>query len=159
MLGYVAQSTLQSWRGHTLTTGAEFYDEAITTSRDRWQDGAPSPLRAEIPDGAGYSSAAVFVQDSASLIGDRLALRAGLRGGTFTYDAPADAALGVAAERVRIERGHVNTGVVWSLSEALNLTGSVNRGFRAANAFDLGAIGVSVGGFEVAPREASGLQA
>ena len=159
VLGYVAQGTLQSWRGHTVTTGAEFYDEAIATSRDRWQGGASAPLRAEIPDGAGYSSAAAFVQDSASLIGDRLSLRAGLRGGTFTYDAPADAALGVVAERVRMSAITFNTGVVWSLSEALNVTGSVNRGFRAANAFDLGAIGVSGGGFEVAPREASGLQA
>ena len=159
VFGYVAQGTLHPWHGHVLTTGAEFYDESIVTSRDRWQDGAATPLRPEIPDAAGYASAAAFVQDSASLFGDRLALRAGLRGGTFTYDAPADDALGVIAERVRMSAITFNTGLVWSVTETLNLTGSVNRGFRAANAFDLGAIGVSGGGFEVAPREASDLRA
>ena len=159
VLGYAGQGTLQTWHGHTVTTGAELYDEAIATSRDRWQNDTVSPLRAEIPDGASYTSAAVFIQDSASLVGDRLAVRAGIRGGTFTYEAPADPALGVSAERVRTSAVTFNTGVVWSLTEAINLTGSVSRGFRAANAFDLGAIGVSGGGFEVAPREASDLQA
>jgi hemoglobin/transferrin/lactoferrin receptor protein len=158
-LGYAAQGTLQPWRGHVVTTGAELFDESVATSRNRWQVGSASPQRPEIPDGAGYSSAAIFVQDSASLLDGRLGLRAGLRGGWFTYDAPADLALGVNAERVRTSAVTFNAGVVWSLTEALNLTGSVNRGFRAANAFDLGAIGISGGGFEVAPQEASALGA
>ena len=40
-----------------------------------------------------------------------------------------------------------------------SLTASASRGFRAANAFDLGAIGVSGGGFELAPHEAARLDA
>ena len=159
VLGYAAQGTWQSWRGHTVTTGAEVYDEAIATSRTRWQSGPPAALRPETPDGAGYRSAAVYVQDSASLVGDRLGLRVGVRGGSFTYEAPADAALGVNAERVRMSAVTFNTGAVWSLGPALNVTASVSRGFRAANAFDLGAIGVSGGGFEIAPREAAALEA
>ncbi len=159
VVGYVVQGTLQAWRGHTVTTGADMYDESIATSRQRWHDGVATSLRPEIPDGAGYSSAAAFVQDSASVFGDRLALRAGLRGGTFRYDTRADAALGVRGERVRTSALTFNTGAVWKLTDAVNLTGAVNRGFRAANAFDLGAIGVSGGGFEVAPREALDLRA
>jgi len=158
-LGYAVQGTLAPWHGHVVSTGAEVYDEAIATSRDRWQGDAISPLRPEIPDGAGYTSAAVFAQDSASLFDGRLALRGGIRGGTFTYDAPADAVLGVSAERVRMSALTFSAGGVWHLTDAINVTGSVSRGFRAANAFDLGAIGVSGGGFEVAPREASALQA
>lgn len=158
-LGYATRGTLQPWRGHVVTTGAEFYDESIATSRDRWQGGVASPQRPEIPDGAGYSSAAVFVQDSASLLDGRLGLRAGLRGGWFGYQAPAGSTPGMDAQRVGTSAVTFNAGLVWSLTEAVNVTGSVNRGFRAANAFDLGAIGISGGGFEVAPQEASALGA
>lgn len=159
MLGYVSQGTLQPWRGHTVTTGAEVYDESIATSRQRWVGGAATAMRAEIPDSAGYRSAAAFVQDSASLFGDRLALRGGLRGGTCRYVAPADVTLGVRDERVRMSALTFSTGMVSTLTDAINLTGSVNRGFRAANAFDLAAIGVSGGGFEVAPRDGVNLRA
>ena len=159
-LGYVAQGTLQPWHGHVLTTGAEFYDEAIATSRDRWQDGAATPLRPEIPDGGGLrigrgirpgQRVAVRRPPGAARRTPRrhLHLR---RAGRRTHSASI-------AERVRMSAITFNTGLVWSVTEALNVTGSVNRGFRAANAFDLGAIGVSGGGFEVAPREASDLRA
>jgi hemoglobin/transferrin/lactoferrin receptor protein len=158
-LGYSGQGTFEPWHGHVVTTGAELYNESIATSRDRWSSASASAQRPEIPDGAGYSAAAVFVQDSASLLNGRLALRAGLRGGTFTYEAPADPALGVNAEQVCTSAVTFNAGMVWSLGDAVNLTGSVTRGFRAANAFDLGAIGISGGGFEVAPQEASSLGA
>ncbi len=158
-LGYAVQGTAMPWRGHVLTTGVEWYDESVATSRDRWQDGVATRLRPEIPDGAGYASGAIFAQDSASLLNGRLALRLGVRGGRYTYDAPADAATDVQAERVTAGAFTFNSGAVWSLAEAVNLTASVSRGFRAANAFDLGAIGVSGGGFEVAPREASELRA
>jgi hemoglobin/transferrin/lactoferrin receptor protein len=158
-LGYVAQGTLQPWRGHVVTTGAELYDESIATGRERAFDGRTSPLRPEIPDGASYRSAGVFAQDTASLFGDRMALRAGVRAASFLYDAPADPLLGVSEERVRTSAVTFNTGAVWKATEQLNVTGSVSRGFRAANAFDLGAIGVSGGGFEIAPQEAARLGA
>lgn len=158
-LGYVAEATLRPWRGHTLATGAEVYDEAIATSRLRTTGGQAAALRPEIPDGAGYRSLGVFLQDSASLLANRLAIRAGVRGASFRYRAPADEALGVSGERVGMQALTFNTGAVWRLADPVNLTASVSRGFRAANAFDLGAIGVSGGGFEVAPRAAASLGA
>lgn len=158
-LGYAVEGTLRPWRRHTVSTGVEFYDEDIATSRQRTATGQVTRLRPEIPDGAGYHSLGVFLQDSASLLANRLALRAGVRAATFRYDAPADAVLGVSDERVRMSAVTFNTGAVWSVAEPFNLTASVSRGFRAANAFDLGAIGVSGGGFEVAPQEAAALGA
>jgi len=156
-LGYVAEGTLRPWRGHTLTTGAELYDEAIATSRRRTTGAQAVALRPEIPDGAGYRSFGMFLQDSASLLASRLAVRAGVRAATFRYHAPADSVLGVPDEEVRMHAVTFNTGAVWRLAEPLNLTASASRGFRAANAFDLGAIGVSGGGFEMAPQEAAAL--
>ncbi len=154
-LGYAAQGTLAPWRGHVVTAGAEVYDESIATGRARRLHGNASWLRPEIPDGASYTSAGVFAQDSASLLSHRLAFRVGTRAATFLYDVPADVEHGVNAERVRMGAVTFNTGAVWRVNEALNVTGSISRGFRAANAFDLGAIGVSGGGFEGAPQEAA----
>ncbi|HTU99834.1 MAG TPA: TonB-dependent receptor [Luteitalea sp.] len=158
-LGYAAQGTLRPWRGHVVTTGVEAYDETVATSRTRVDSGRLTALRPEIPNDAGYLSTGVFVQDSASLFGDRIAVRGGLRAASFRYDVPEDVALGVNAERVTASAVTFNSGVVWRVAEALNLTGSVSRGFRAANAFDLGAIGVSGGGFEIAPQTAASLAA
>jgi len=51
-------------------------------------------------------------------------------------------------------------GAVVSLSRQLNLTSAASRGFRAANAADLGAMGLSGGGgFEIAPSRAAELGA
>ncbi len=50
-----------------------------------------------------------------------------------------------------------HSGLVWRLHPVLNATFTASRGFRAANAYDLGAIGVSGGGFEVSPRQAAAL--
>lgn len=159
VVGYAAEGTLRPWRGHVVSTGAELYDESIATTRERTLEGHVSPLRPEIPDGATYRSAAVFAQDSASLAGNRLSLRAGVRAATFRYAAPADALMGVTDDRLRAGAFTYNTGLVWGVLPVLNIIGSVSRGFRAANAFDLGAIGVSGGGFEVAPQEAARLGA
>lgn len=158
-LGYVVEGTLRPWRGHTLTGGAEIYDEAIATSRLRTTGGQTTALRPEIPAGAGYRSLGVFLQDSASLLDNRVAMRAGVRAAGFRYDVPADAALGVSDQRVGMHAITFNTGAVWRLADPVNFTASVSRGFRAANAFDLGAIGISGGGFEVAPQVAAGLGA
>jgi outer membrane receptor protein involved in Fe transport len=49
---------------------------------------------------------------------------------------------------------------VLSLTEGINLTASVNRAFRAANAADFGAIGLTGGGgFEISPSTAASLNA
>ena len=70
------------------------------------------------------------------------------------FSTKANEGLGIDVERVAVRAATFHTGLVVGLSESVNATLVVSRGFRAPNAFDLGAIGVSGGGFEITTREA-----
>lgn len=160
-LGYQAQATTTVKRRHAVTFGGEIYDEYIATARRQFLDN-PSreiALRPEIPDGTRYTSTSLFVQDTTEMLGGRVSLRAGLRYGHFVFRTQEHAAFSVKDEEVAFDALTFNTGVVVSLHPTLNATFSVNRGFRAANAFDLGALGVTGGGFEPAPSTAIALGA
>ena len=66
----------------------------------------------------------------------------------------------VTAENVASEAVTFDTGAVLSLTRHLRLTGAASRGFRAANAADLGSVGLTGGGgFEIAPSTAASLGA
>lgn len=104
---------------------------------------------------ARYTSAGFFLQDSVDLLDGRLGLRGGVRAGYFSFRVPEDPSLGVTADSVTMSDVTFQTGAVWRVTEALNATLSIGRGFRAANAYDLGAIGISGGGFEIAPTAAA----
>ena len=82
-------------------------------------------------------------------------MRAGLRYGYFLFRTKQDPTFGIERKRVATKAVTFNTGGVVTLTEAINATFTVSRGFRAANAFDLGAIGLSGGGFELSPESAA----
>ena len=97
----------------------------------------------------------VFVQQSADLIPDKLSVRGGLRYGHFTFTSTEDPSLGVPGQEIPIGDTTFNAGAVYAVTPELTFTASVSRGFRAANAFDFGAIGLSGGaGFEISPQSA-----
>ncbi len=96
----------------------------------------------------------VFVQDSTEVLAGRVSLRGGLRYGNFSFRTKAQPAFNVKDEEVTSDAVTFNAGAVVALHENLNATVSVNRGFRAANAFDLGALGLTGGGYELSPTTA-----
>jgi len=157
-LGYQAQANAIVER-HAITFGGEIYDESIGSSRsfETPGSGRRDPQRPEIPDRTGYVSTGLFVQDFAELVPERLSARGGVRYGRFSFRTREDAALGIAAEEVTTDALTFNAGLVVGLTSAMNATVSVSRGFRAPNAFDLGAIGLSGGGFELSPGRAAAL--
>jgi hemoglobin/transferrin/lactoferrin receptor protein len=157
--GYQAEATTVVARIHALTVGGEIYDEFIGAARRRHFDDQPAheDLRPEIPDGTRYRSTSVFVQDATSVLGGRVTLRAGLRYGRFSFRTKAQPAFGVEDEQVTSDAMTFNVGAVVALHANVNATLSVNRGFRAANAFDLGALGVTGGGYELSPASAIAL--
>lgn len=160
-LGYSGQATTLVARKHALTFGGEIYDEYIDTSRVQFLDN-PSrqvTLRPEIPDGTRYTSTSVFVQDSTDVLAGRISLRGGLRYGNFSFRTKAQPVFNVKQEEVTSDAVTFNAGAVIALHQNLNATVSVNRGFRAANAFDLGALGVTGGGYELSPTTAIALGA
>lgn len=156
-LGYQAQGTWLVQGRHGVTVGAEVFDEFIGASRII-EDPATAIRRTErpeIPDGSRYTSTGLFLQDSVNLLDGRLGLRGGVRAGYFSFRVPEDPSLGVTADSVTMSDVTFQTGAVWRVTDTLNATLSIGRGFRAANAYDLGAIGISGGGFEIAPTAAA----
>lgn len=158
-MGYQAQATWLGPGRQAVTFGGEAFDEFIASGRVIERDGMARRERGEIPDGTRYTSAGGFVQATLASRGGRLMVRAGARAGHFVFRTREDPLLGVARDRVASSALTFNTGVVWRLRPSLNATVNVGRGFRAANAYDLGAIGISGAGFEVSTTTAARLGA
>ena len=156
-IGYQAQASRVMARS-AATFGAEFYDESIDGTRTLIEPGgATIASRPDIPNGTNYSSLGVFWQQGVELSA-RLHVRGGLRYGRFVFETTADPAQGVVREKVTQADTTFNLAAVATVTSRLNATVSVSRGFRAANAFDFGGIGLSGGaGFEVAPSHITAL--
>jgi hemoglobin/transferrin/lactoferrin receptor protein len=160
-LGYQAQVTRGFGARHHLLVGVEYYDESIDAQRELVDPGPiVTPARPDIADGTSYTNLGIFAQHALQVVPNRLSLRGGIRFGSFGFSTTPDAALGVSAETVDQRSMTFQAAAVIGLSDSVRLTASVNRGFRAANAADLGAIGLTGGGgFEIAPSTAAALNA
>ena len=147
---------------HLVRVGAEVYDEYIGASRT-FEDvttGTLQPTRPKVPDGTRYTSLGLFLHESTDIVPGRVSVRGGVRYGRFAFSTRPDPALGVGDEGVVTDAVTFHAGMVFGLTQTLNATVKVSRGFRAANAYDLGAIGLTGGGgFEMAPSTAVDLEA
>jgi hemoglobin/transferrin/lactoferrin receptor protein len=157
VLGYQAQAHRTVFGRHRVLLGAEFYDERTSAFRTfREVSGVISPQRPDIPDGTTYTNLGLFVQDSVDLLQGRVALRGGARYGRFGFATTPDEQLGVTGEQVTTDALTFQVGSVVSINEHVNAVFNVSRGFRAANAADLGDIGLTGGGgFVITPSEAA----
>jgi hemoglobin/transferrin/lactoferrin receptor protein len=102
----------------------------------------------------------LFAQAASREIRTRLSLRGGLRYNTYRYETQDHTAFAIHAERLAFHAVTFDSSATIRLTASLRATASVSRGFRAANASDLGAVGVSGGGgFEISPAVAADLHA
>ena len=144
---------------HALTFGGELYDEYIAAARTL-QDPVTDLLttvRPRIPDGTRYTSSGLFLQTASEIVPGRLTLRAGIRHGYFLFRTRSVPKFNVRSQRIPVNALTFHSGTVLGLTDAMNVTFVVSRGFRAANAFDLGSIGISGNGFEITSEVASNL--
>ena len=158
-LGYQAQGARVVADRHALTFGGEVYDEYIAASR-AFQDPATNvrtTVRPRIPDGTRYTSTGLFMQMASEIVPGRLMLRAGVRHGYFLFRTRQAPEFSVRLQRVPSSALTFHSGTVIGLTNVVNATFSISRGFRAANAVDLGSIGISGGGFEITPAVAYNL--
>lgn len=156
-LGYQVQAS-RRLDALSLVYGGEHFDETIDAERQRETAGVVSPVRPLIPDATTYRSTGLFAQAVSRELFGRLVLRGGTRYNRYNYQTVADPAFAVAAEDLTFDAVTFNAAASVAITRDLRLTGSAARGFRAANASDLGAIGVSGGGgFEIAPSTAAEL--
>src|SRR5678815_1562356 len=165
--GYQAQASTRVKRTHSLTFGAEFYDERITSRKQDFSFSNATldftnvaDVRARFPNGSKYRTLGIFAQDVASLVPRRLTAHLGIRYSLFDYnqssiDNPLDAAGRPTVPNVAENFDDVtfNTGLTFTINPHINLTGNVSRGFRAPNVNDFAATGLSGLGFEISPDE------
>jgi outer membrane receptor protein involved in Fe transport len=159
-LGYQVQANREFTRHQQLVVGGELYAESIDAARELIDATGTQRARPDIPTGTTYRSYGVFAQHAIDVIPDRLTVRGGARVSGFRFATTADPALGVTEENVATRAMTFQVAGVAALMPGLNLTASVNRAFRAANAADFGSIGLSGGGgFEISPSTAAALGA
>jgi outer membrane receptor protein involved in Fe transport len=157
--GYAAQATRSMSPRSRALFGGEVYDEYIDGWRDlREPNGTTVRARPDIPDHTRYRSIGLFWQQDADLIPNRLAVRGGIRYGQFRFRSEADPTFGVPGQDIPTADTTFQASGIYTVTPLLTLTVSASRGFRAANAFDFGAIGLSGGaGFEISPHQAVSL--
>lgn len=149
---------------HTLSFGGDFYAERIVAPSFSFNPvtQATSVRRGRVPDGARYKSGGAYVQDLFQPVA-RLTLVGSLRFGAASYEARAalsplvnggplwpDDSLDVSSLTFR-------AGAVIELAPRLTLAAAVSRGFRAPHITDLGTLGLTGSGFEVAAPDIAGL--
>ncbi len=149
---------------HLLSGGIEIYDEDVDASRTETMDGTTVAVRPRVPNGAAYRSLGVFLLDEWHGIDDRLLISAGARYSAFRYrtrsaDSIIDGEALVPDTQVTFDDLTLNLGANYAATDTFGLWGRVARGFRAPSVFDFGEIGLTGGGFEVAPDEAVGFGA
>jgi outer membrane receptor protein involved in Fe transport len=160
-IGYQLQAHHAFAPRYTLTAGTEFYNENISAERELVEpSGSRVPSRPDIPDGTTYAHLGMFVQQTADVVPNRLTVRGGARFSTFNLEMASDPVLGVIESDTTMRSVTFQAAAVTRISDALNLTANVSRAFRAPNASDLGAIGLTGGGgFEITPSRAAALNA
>ena len=141
--GYQAQASTRVKRTHSLTFGAEFYRERITSRKQDFSfsnaTGAftnVADVRARFPNGSNYRTLGIFAQDIATLVPRRLTAHLGVRYSLFNYrqtsfDNPLDASGRPTVPRLEESFDDVtfNTGLTFTINPHINLTGTSVAGF------------------------------
>jgi hemoglobin/transferrin/lactoferrin receptor protein len=124
----------------TLTYGGEFYLDYVTSSRSAQDSatGVSSVAQSRFANGSTFNSYALYVQSEMRIL-PRLTLVGGARVNYFDESIPAaDRGVGVDLQFLPITG---NIGVVYKLTEEVNLVSNLSRGFRIPNVFDLSTLG------------------
>ncbi|HYP29864.1 MAG TPA: TonB-dependent receptor [Blastocatellia bacterium] len=150
-----------------LLFGAEFYHERIDSPAFGVNPASNSVRlrRPRVPDNARFISGGVYAQDVFDWVPNRLRLIGNVRYSAASYRARAEDSPLVGGERLwpddslRVSDASFRGGVVVTPVDGLNLVANISRGFRAPHMTDLGTLGLTGSGFEVAAPDVAGLGA
>jgi hemoglobin/transferrin/lactoferrin receptor protein len=151
----------------TLQVGGEVYFEGLTSDSFNVNPvtGAVSPRRPRVPSGASYVNGGLFAQTGYEAIPERLRLVGALRWGAASYKASAADAPIVSGEplwpddELSTNAFTFRVGAVATPADEWSLSTSFSRGYRAPHMTDLGTLGLTGSGFEVAFAGIEGLGA
>jgi hemoglobin/transferrin/lactoferrin receptor protein len=150
---------------NSLSFGGDVYFEKLTSDSFNVNPttGAVSARRPRVPSGATFTQGGMFVQSIYDVKPDRVRLIGALRAGAAHYEAHASDSPIVNGQPLwpddSLSAGSVTfraAGVI-TPSEPWTIMLSLSRGFRAPHMTDLGTLGLTGSGFEVAAPDVEGL--
>ena len=152
---------------HALALGGDFYPEHITAPSTSLSPvtGAVTVRRGRVPDGATYRGGGVFAQVVLDAVPSKVRLVGNARVNGASYRARAADSPVVSgqplwpSDELRARGTAFRAGMIVTPSDAWNVTANVSRGFRAPHITDLGTLGLTGSGFEVAAPDLAGLGA
>jgi outer membrane receptor protein involved in Fe transport len=152
---------------HELLFGGEYYHERISSPSFGLDpaSGTASVRRGRVPDRARYQSGGAFAQDVMTLLEGRLRLAGTVRWSAAAYRSRAADSPLVGGQPLWPDDSLWTSsvtfrgGVVARPLEALSFSANVGRGYRAPHVTDLGTLGLTGSGFEVAAPDVAGLGA
>ncbi|MEW6730236.1 MAG: TonB-dependent receptor, partial [Acidobacteriota bacterium] len=150
---------------NTLLIGADIYRERVNAPAFTFNpaNGNVVPSRPRVPDEARYLTYGFYVQDAYDLLPNKVRLSAALRFGVASYEAnSADSPLVQARplfpdDSVRVDDFSARIGAVVTPLPGFDIAFNYSRGFNAPNTTELGTLGLTGDGFEVATVEAAQL--
>ena len=163
--GFQAAAASQLSPRQTLTFGADLYLERLESEAFNVNPvtGAVSARRPRVPDGATFHQGGAYAQTAFDAMPDRLRLVGSLRFGGASYTARAADSPIVNGAPLWPDDSLSASDVTFRASAVVrpddrwSLLASVSRGFRAPHMTDLGTLGLTGSGFEVAAPDVAGL--
>jgi hemoglobin/transferrin/lactoferrin receptor protein len=150
---------------HDLLFGAEYYHERVTAPSFGFDpvSGSSSARRGRVPDQALYQSGGAYLQDVWQAIPEKLQLTAAVRYSAASYRARAADSPVLPPlwpdDSLRAADWTFRAGALGTPAKWVSLYANFSRGFRAPHITDLGTLGLTGSGFEVAAPDVAGLGA
>jgi len=150
---------------NSLLVGGEFYHERVQAPSFGFNPvtGVASLRRGRVPSNAEFNNGGVYLQDVFEAIPNKLRLIGNIRYSAALYKARAVDSLLLASrvlwpdDSLRVDDVTYRAGVVVTPIEGLSLSANFATGFRAPHITDLGTLGLTGSGFEVAAPDVVGL--
>jgi hemoglobin/transferrin/lactoferrin receptor protein len=163
--GIQAVFTKQLSPRHSLAVGGDVYFERLTSEAFNVNpiSGAVSARRPRVPDGATFTQGGVFAQTTYDLRPDRVRLVGAMRVAGASYEAKASDSPLVNGQplwpddSLRVSNVTFRVAGVLTPADPWTVLLSVSRGFRAPHMTDLGTLGLTGSGFEVAAPDVANL--
>jgi hemoglobin/transferrin/lactoferrin receptor protein len=151
---------------HTLTFGGDVYWEGIEAPSFGYSPVTDSSAvrRGRVPDGADYRSGGAYAQGTFD-VGSRTRLVGNVRWSGAKYSSLASNSPIVNGQplwpddSLSVSKPTYRAGAAVSLGRGVTVSGSLSTGYRAPHVTDLGTLGLTGAGFEVAAPDVEGLGA
>lgn len=151
---------------YNLLIGGDFYHERITSPASTFSPatGVLRPSRPRVPNRSRYIHAGIFLQNVFEVT-ERFRMSGALRYSVGSYktratDSPLVAGIPLTRDdSLRTDAFAGRIGVIYSPTEEFDISFNYSRGFRIPSITDLGTLGLTGDGFEVASTDLAGLEA